>query len=158
MSYKLNPNQFAQTPVKGAVDLNLMKSGILSGIVSANQSGTLYAGQRVKLDTSAQAGVPSFVSAAYNEYAVGIVIATPKANSFTAYDKCQVAMNYVGPIVWMEASAAITAGTVVESVQADLTLVAPLGTTNKKVGLALDGASTSGQLIRVIIAPLATQA
>jgi hypothetical protein len=152
----MNLNQFKQVPVEGTLDLSLMKSGVISGVISVNQATALNPGARVKLDTTAQVFVPSFVAAAYNAFADGILIFTSKGSSMEAETACEVAMDTIGPIMWLEAAAAITAGVVVEAVTGVRTV--QTYSAGKKVGVALDGAAAAGDLIRVIMNSLATKA
>ena len=156
MSQNQNLNQFGQLPIKGSLDLGITKSGVISGVVSASQSTALVPGQRVKLDTAADISTPSFVAAAYNEGAIGIVIQglrkSPSAYSATVGEAIEVALTF-GPCScqYMESSAAISAGAKVETLQATVAIVAPYATTNNLVGYALDGCSAAGKLIRVLI-------
>ncbi len=77
----LNINQFAQVPVRGQQDLQIARSGIISGAVSANNTTTpINAGDFVDLDpANTLVGQPQFISAAYTDVNFGNMIFDPKA-------------------------------------------------------------------------------
>ena len=148
MVQTLNINQFEQKPLKGSLDLALMKSGVITGIVSASQATNLVPGQRVKLNTTAQEFIPSFVAAGDNDQAIGVVIYNSRNGANLAAGQAVEVAYLGGPVMWMEAAEAIAAQQTVyqTGVTVDLT-----SATHKKVGIALDGAVAAGDLIRVII-------
>lgn len=148
MTTYLNPNQFAQVPIKGAIDLGITKSGVIAGIVSASQATALVPGQRVKLDTAAQTFTPSFIAAAASDAAIGIVMYSSKGSTTLIAGSAIEVVYFGGPVIWMEAAAAITAGASVEGV-ATGSKVQTLAAA-KRTGVALDGASAAGDLVRVI--------
>jgi len=149
-----NLNQFKQSAVKGEMDLQIMGSGVISGVVSENQATALKPGDKVTVDTAADIFVPSFVKAAYNASALGIVIYTsrksPSAYSADTGEALEVSL-LLGrvPVIYLETSAAVTAGARVEYNSSDL--VTTYGSSNKAIGYALDGASGAGKLIRVML-------
>lgn len=150
MSPNININQFEQAPIKGALDLAIMNGKVITGIVSANQATALLPGQRVKLDTTAQEFIPSFVAAGDTEVAVGYVIYNSRNSAnLVAGQPVEVAGNF-GPVMWMEADDAIAAGATVYFNTTGLKVDTTAGG-DKKVGIALDGAAADGDLIRVII-------
>ena len=153
----LNQNSFKQAPVAGQVDMSLMHSGVITGVISTAAAANIYyPGQRVKLDTAADDPCPSFVAAAITEYADGIIAFTSKGAAFTKGMAVEVLMDCMGPIVYIPAAAAITAGVVVEAVGA--VNAVQTFSAGKKVGKALDGTATVGNLIRVIMNSLAVKA
>ncbi len=146
----LNINQFEQAPLKGALDMGIMNSKVITGIVSENQATALLPGQRVKLDTTAQEFIPSFVAAGDTDLAVGYVIYNSRNSAnLVAGQPVEVAGNF-GPVMWMEADDAIGAQAVVYFNTTGLKVDTTAGS-DKKVGIALDGAVADGDLIRVII-------
>jgi hypothetical protein len=146
MSQYFNPNQFEQKPCKGALDLAISNSRVISGLVYTGQ--TLYPGQRVKLATTAQNFIPLFTAAGDNEAAIGVVIGNSRnASNMTAGQPIEVAMS-AGPVMWMEAGSTFAAGATVY--QTNLTVDAT-NSTHVKVGIALDGAAAVGDLCRIII-------
>ncbi len=150
MSQTFNINQFAQVPLKGALDLGIMNSKVITGIVSENQATDLVPGQRVKLDTTAQEFIPSFVAAGDTEVAFGYVIYNSRNSAnLEAGQPVEVASNF-GPVMWMEADEAIAAGATVYFNTTGIKVDVQAGS-DKKVGIALDGALADGDLIRVII-------
>jgi hypothetical protein len=154
MSQNQNLNQFSQLPVKGQLDLAIMGSGVITGVVSASQATALVPGQKVTIDTAADIRTPSFIAAAYNASAIGTVIYTtrkaPSAYAAATGEAIEVALLLGNCVVqYMEAAAAIAAGARVESTTGNV--VSTYGTSNKALGYALDGASAAGKLIRVIM-------
>lgn len=145
----LNINQFEQVPVRGQQDLKIAPSGVLSGLVSANQVGPLEAGDAVMLDSAITvAGTPQFIAAGVGDVAHGYMIFDPKASTVVAPNAMQVAMRFAGPILWLTAAATVRPGFFVEQAAAggDVQELA----SGKLRGLALDYA-TVGQLLRVIL-------
>lgn len=145
----LNINQFAQVAVRGQQDLKIALSGVISGVVSANQVTPLVAGDAVMLDnTITIAGTPQFVAAAASDVAHGYMIFDPKASTVSAPNAIQVALRFDGPVVWLTAAATVRPGFFVEQAASggDVQEIAA----GKLRGLALDF-GTVGQLIRVIL-------
>ena len=69
-------------PARGDLSEAITRSGVLAGVL---MSGTLYAGDRVKLDSSITTpGFVGFVAAADNEAAFGVIKRTPKQTTFVA--------------------------------------------------------------------------
>lgn len=143
----LNINQFAQTTEKGVLDLRITASGVIAGLISANQATALLPGARVKLDTAAGKKIPTFVAASDAEQAIGVIVRNVKDGSLVANDPVEVAF-FGGPVMYMEAAAAISAGAAVEGTTDDKVQTFSSG---KQVGIALDPASADGDLLRVII-------
>ena len=148
MSQTFNANQFTQLPIKGKLDMSITLGRVISGVVSASQATTLYPGQRVKLDTTAQVFTPSFIAAGDNEAAIGVVIFNSKNSSnMTAGMPIEVAGAF-GPVVWMEAGSTFGAG---DTVYQTALTVDSTSASHKKAGIALDGAAAVGDLCRVIV-------
>jgi hypothetical protein len=148
MTQTININQFAQLPLKGALDLAITNSKVLTGIVSASQATALVPGQRVKLDTTAQYFIPSVIAAGDNEAAIGVVVYNSRNSAnLVAGQPVEVALSG-GTVMWMEAAEAFAAQSVVyqTGVTVDTT-----SASHKKVGIAIDGAAATGDLVRVII-------
>jgi hypothetical protein len=149
MSNTFNVNQFEQKPIKGALDLVLMNSKVLTGVVSANQATALVPGMRVKLDTEAGSSIPSFVAAAATDLAIGTVIFNSRnAANLVAGQACEVAIN-CGPVMYCEADGAISAQAVVY--QATGVKVSTTAGSNKKAGIVIDPSSADGDIIRVML-------
>ena len=145
-----NINQFAQQAVRGQLDLQLVKQGIISGRVSENESGDILTGDDLIIDTAITVpGIPQFKKALYTEIADGFMIQDPKASTVVAGDVIQVAFRFYGPIMWLVAGATVTPGAFVEQVDSSTTDVQVLAS-GKLRGKALDYA-TVGQLTRVIL-------
>lgn len=111
-----NTNLFRQSPVRGQRDMGIVAgSGALAMQISANESGTLYAGYRVKLDPAITAPMPfpQVIAALDNEAAFGVIAYTAKQSTFVAGDTAEV-LTSVGPVVYCVAAATIAPGAKVE--------------------------------------------
>ena len=152
MATNVNINQFEQAPVRGQLDLQVMKSGVIQGIVSADQGTALAAGDRMKLDT-ASGNIPSFIAAGIDDPAIGCLVFDEKKASPVAGDVIQVTF-FGGPVMWLQAGAAVVAGVPVEYNSSGKVITL---TTNKQVGIALVVATAADQVIRVILRDAAIQ-
>lgn len=145
----LNINQFAQVAVRGQQDLKIALSGVISGIVSANQATPLTAGDAVMLDnTITIAGTPQFVAAGVGDVAHGYMIFDPKSSTVATPNAIQVALRFWGPVIWLVAAATVRPGFFVEQAAASGDVIELAS--GKLRGLALDF-GTVGNLIRVIL-------
>ena len=145
-----NQNQFAPTPTLGAPDL-AFNFNTKSAIIDPESVATgLQVGQAMKLVAGA---VPGLLvdQAAAGDKAFGVIIASLKKNVYKAGQAVEIACR--GNVLYLEASAAISRGALVEN--------DPTGPTVKTksagavLGIALDQASGAGDLIRVEIDPAA---
>lgn len=138
-------NQFAQTPVKGMVDLPYNTNTKVAQIHST-ESGTLYPGDFVKIVDEA-GGVPKVVKcSAVDDECWGVINYNIKSPSFIANSVCEISQK--GNVVWLYATAAIARGAQV-AMGALFNGVAPLSTGQNIIGIAYDKASAAGELIRV---------
>lgn len=145
-------NQFSQTPVLGELDLQSRAGSIFSCQISTG-GATAVAGQALKLDTTSLGGVPKLVpTSANSDVTFGFAIFTLKDQQFVADSHLEVACT--GSVMYLTSGGSITRGAKVEMVAATPGQVITSGGTNPVVGKALDGASGSGQLIRVFIETL----
>lgn len=144
----LNMNQFEQVPVRGQLDLKIMQTGVIECLVSSSQSDALVAGDAVQLNTPAGSKFPTVIEASESQDADGFVVFDPKKASPEAGDVIQMALVITGPVMWMQAGAAISAGDAVEQ-EADGDVITR--TSGKKRGMAIDPAAAAGDLIRVMI-------
>lgn len=141
----INVNQFSQVAIKGMLAKDVC-SGVVSGIVDT----TAYPGMPVKISTGAyNKPVPVFTPTSTSEEPFGVIIYNARKSTLVANDAVEIAF-CGGPVIWMESAAAITAGVAVELANATNITVQTFSA-GKQVGVALDGASASGQLIRVIV-------
>lgn len=148
----LNQNQFVQSVVKGQVDLRF-NGNTVACRVKSDEATALVPGQKVKIVDSA-GGVPEVTAiTADTDKVFGVVNYNVKDASFEAGSYVEISM--WSNVVYLEASAAIARG-------AD---VMPVVTGNKiatategksVVGMAIDKASADGDLIRVMIMPVAS--
>ena len=141
-------NQFAQTEIKGSMDLRF-NPAVMSAQIDSSEVGTLVPGQAVTLVDSA-GGVPKVIAAAADTADVfGFIVYDIKSTGFVALDKVEIA-TMRDNVQYMEAGAAVARGAKVMIVVTGSKVV--LATTGKTiVGRALDKATASGDLIRVTI-------
>lgn len=148
----LNINQFNQVPIRGQLDLQISKSGVISGQVSVNETNVLLAGCKLKLDDANTGPMPQFLLADDDEAAIGNLVFDVKKASPVAGDAIEVAF-FGGPVMWMTAAAAIVPGALVENAASTAASKVQTKASNKQSGVALDPASGDGVLLRVIINP-----
>lgn len=142
----LNLNQFQQVAVRGQSDLQIQKSGVITGQISTNQATALNPGDFVKLDDANTGPIPQFVAAAVGDTGLGCLVFDVKKSSFEAGDYCEVAF-LGGPVLWLTAGATIAPGVAVEDNGSDQVITK---SAQAQKGIALDP-GTSGALLRVII-------
>lgn len=146
LSYQMNV--FAPTEeVKGRRVLPANTDSI-SGIVDASQSAALLPGDPVKIVATTQ-GLPHFVKAGVGDVIAGFVEWNVIRPSYAAGKICQISMT--GNVMYMEAAGAVEAGALVNISDLSKVLVAASAGAGSKIGLALEAATSAGQLIRVKI-------
>lgn len=142
-----NINQFSMTSQQGQIDLPY-SGAVLSCQVAASQATALVPGQAVKLADVA-GGVPKVVSIASDADDVfGFVVLNLKDSEYAAGARLEIAIGM--GVMYMTSGAAITRGAKIEVNDADTTVITNAGT-NPVSGTAIDKATASGQLIRVMI-------
>lgn len=142
-----NINQFGISTVQGQMD-GLIDSNVLSGIISPNETTTLVAGQPVKLENSAGGAFRFLALTSPTDAIFGFIARTVKDINYKAAQAVEVAMD--GGIMYMTANGAIARGKTVECVLTGV-FVQPSAGVNSVAGIALDQASNSGDLVRVLI-------
>jgi hypothetical protein len=142
----LNINQFQQVTVRGTLDLQISKDGVLTGQISVNQATDLNPGDFVKLDTANTGPVPQFVAADDDDTGIGAIIYDVKQSTLSAGVACQVAF-LGGPVMWLEAGATISPGDAVEDNGSGQVITKAA---HAQKGIALDPGVT-GELLRVIL-------
>lgn len=154
MGSTLYTNQFAQGVAIGDIDLGIVQTGTLTGILSANQATTVLAGAPAKIDTTIAVGsVVNFLQALQTDLAIGFFKRTTTAGSFVALDIVEIVLN-PAPVIWLLANGTITPGATVYNDSTGAFVNTTVGS-NKARGIALDYA-VNGQALRVMITnPLA---
>lgn len=153
MGSTLNINQFAQTAVRGQLDQQIAKSGVLQGQVSAaNTTTPINAGDAVDLDPAVTVvGAPQFITALTTDSYFGYMAYDVKADSVLTPGFIQVASSRASaPVMWLIAAGTIAAGAFVEQAAASGDVVTYGTSTSKVRGLALDP-GVVGVLIRVML-------
>ncbi len=143
-----NPNQFSQSQVLGSLDLRFNPNTIPC-VVHSTEEDTLVHGQAVKL-VDVAGGVPKVVACdADSDEVYGFIVYTVKDKGFVAGDAVEVAtaMN----CIHLLSQGAIARGAQVCVHSAVDGAVKALTDGAKIVGYALDKASTTGELVRVVL-------
>lgn len=149
---QLSQNQFAQTQVVGSLDQHY-NYNTHSAQIDASQSGNLYPGSAVKRVTTQTStnGIPKIIACTASTDTVwGFVNYDIKSVQFAALSMVEVSL--AGNIMYLYSTGAINSGA-----QVTLDLLnggvaqATGSSSNAIVGWAYDGATASGQLIRVYI-------
>jgi hypothetical protein len=149
-------NQFGQQVAVGDVDLGILQTGSIAGILSPNQSTpgtTVAAGAFAKIDTTINNGyILNFLQAAQTDLAIGVFLRTATEGTFAQLDQVQVAV--FGTIVWLLTNGTVTPGATVYSDATGAFVNTTIGS-NKARGICLDYGLT-GTVVRVLITnPLA---
>lgn len=144
----LNINQFAQSPVKGMLDLKFNPETIVCR-VSDSEVTALVPGQAVKISDVA-GGIPVVTAvAADTDDVYGFVNYNIKNQSFAAGVEVEISF-FRGNVMYMEASAAMARNAQVAVVVAGQKIVTA-GAGQRIVGRLIDKASADGDLVRVVI-------
>lgn len=141
-------NQFAQKPEQGQLDLTGGRP-TLTGQVDSSETGTLVAGQAVKMVDSA-GGIPKFVAAGQDDDIYGFVCYNFKNTEFVAGDQFEVTTGS-GAIMYMTAVAAIARNAQVMIDDTEVKVATAAVGSHRIVGRALDKAAADGDLIRVSV-------
>jgi hypothetical protein len=140
-------NQFNITNIVGALTL-LQNNNILSGLVDANESGTLVPGNAVLMKDVASK-IPKFeLATAKTDDIFGFIPSDIRTSEYVLNEPIKVAFNDC--VMLMEASAAIAGGADLQYDPATnkvATRVAP----NTTIGKCLDKAAADGDMVRVLI-------
>lgn len=152
MTESININQFAQTPIKGTLDLQISARGVISGLVSDNETDPVTAGAKVKLDTANTGPIPTFVLADESEEGFGLVIFNTQHATVSAPKAIEVAY-FGGPVIYLEGAGTVAPGA---AVQFDADGNVEALDSDAQVGIALDPVA-AGVVSRIIIklAPVA---
>lgn len=144
----LNPNQFAQTPFLGQIDLRFNYDTI-SAQIDTTQSTPVYAGQAVKLVDSADGAPKVIACTAITDEVFGFINFDIKTVQYVAGSLCEVSLS--GNVIYLYAAGAIARGAqVCLSVVSPGSVAAATGaSTANIVGFAYDKASAAGALIRI---------
>lgn len=145
----LNPNQFAQTPIVGMIDLRFDYNTV-SVQIDVAQATPLYSGMAVKITQTSLSGVPMVVGCAANSDEVfGFINFDIKTIQFVAGSMAEISQ--AGNVIYLYSTGAIARGA---QVTLDLStgggVAQAVGSSGAKiVGWAYDGAAAAGVLIRV---------
>ena len=151
MTQNLNLIQFEPSTIVGALDMSIMSTGRVAGVISTGES-TMYAGDRVKLDTANTGKIPKFKRATQSEASIGTIYFNVQKSSYIAGDIVEVQLvTGTDQVMFMQAAEAITPQAEVSVVDADHTVELTATHTYHRLGYALDPASAAGVIFRVIL-------
>lgn len=141
-----NINQFAPSSLLGMVDQKF-NYNTLAVQIDASETGTLVAGQAVKIYDSA-GGIPKVVACSANsDEVLGFINYSIKDQSFVAGSKCEISQ--AGNVLYLISTTAIARGAQVTLDNVYVGGVASKNTGDKIVGYALDKAAAAGTLVRI---------
>jgi len=147
-----NINQFQITPTFGDLDLQGGGGSVFTAAADSSVVTALVAGQPVKIVDSA-GGVPKVVALAANtDETLGFIKRNVKDQSYAAGELLELAGR--DSVIWLVSNAAIARGAkleVVYNANSGAGAVITSAGTNPIIGRALDKATASGQLIRVLL-------
>lgn len=127
-------NQFAQTDVRGRVDLMGMGNNVISAVINSEVATDVYSGDAVEILATSK-GLPEVKPLTSTGNVFGFVRYNAKRVKLGAGDRVELAID--GAVMVMAASAAIDAG---EEIAYDYStgLIAPAGSGDVVVGIAID--------------------
>lgn len=150
-----NPNQFAQTPEVGQLDLQNGGNNVISCIHKVGETTPLVAGQAVKLVDS-YTDIPSVEACdADTEIPWGFVVRNLKDPDFPAEARLEVAR--VGTVMFVNAGAAFARGANISYQVATGKFIAQ-ASTDTISGQAFDKSGADNTIVRMIINPAAAPA
>ena len=141
-----NPNQRVQSVEQGQLDLAL-HNAVLSIRIDSTESETLVPGSPMKIRDVAGKALTMLLATADDDDIFGYLVLNPKDQTYVAGEYAEVA--YSTTIMHMTAGAAIAKGAKVESDVSEVEVITQ--SSNPVIGIALDKAAASGDLIRVLI-------
>ena len=139
-------NQFGQKPLKGEVAA-IPNPVTLSAQIDPSSSGTLYAGDAVRLVSGTSATILVDTVAATGTV-FGFVIRNPKKSSYTAGDAVEIALP--NSVILLEAYSTISRGNNVEWYPGGNRVKTHAGV-NTICGTCLDMSTATGDLVRVLV-------
>lgn len=146
-AYKMNAfSPFAE--VKGRLDLAANLDSY-AGIVDSTQATPLKPGDPVAI-VETSSGLPHFIKAASGFLIMGFVKWSAKKQEYAKGEAVEV--SYSNDVMYMEAGAAVQAGSAVNITDLEKVYVGPLGAKGSVIGYAMEQATAANELIRVRIA------
>lgn len=138
-------NQFAQTDVRGRVDLMGMGNNVISAVINSEVAADVYSGDAVEILATSK-GLPEVKPLTSSGNVFGFVRYNAKRVKLGAGDRVELAID--GAVMVMAASEAIDAG---KEIAYDYStgLIAPAGSGDVVVGIAIDAiaADSTGRVI-----------
>ena len=140
-------NQLQETPVKAGLSA-ITNASTLSAQIDPASTATIVAGDLVKFTHSDGNTIVVDKAAATDQNPLGFVLYSVKKNSYKPGDAIEVALP--GSVLWLESYGVIERGYPVEYRASGSRVTRCVGS-NEMVGQALDNATATGQLIRVLV-------
>ena len=141
-----NPNQRLQNTEQGQVDM-LINPAIITVQIASAEGTALVPGSPVKLSDVAGAIPQVLLATADSDDIFGYIVRNIKDATISALGYAEVAFS--GSVMYMTAGAAIARGAKVESDVSEIEVITQ--SANPAIGIALDKAAASADLIRVLI-------
>jgi hypothetical protein len=138
-------NQFEMSALKASIARGTNPFTI-PVIVDPDETATLIPGDFVKISTESSK-VITVLKCAATDPAIGVILASPKKQSFVAEDAVEIGL--FSTILWLEASGAVTAGDDLEYVVSGAKVKTNAGV-NPICAVALTGASSGALIIAQI--------
>lgn len=138
-------NQFAQTDVRGRVDLMGMGNNVISAVINSEVSGKVYSGDAVEILATSK-GLPEVKPLSSTGNVFGFVRYNAKRTELAAGDRVELAID--GAVMVMAASAAINAGAEV-AYDYSTGLIATAASGDNVIGIAIDAiaADSTGRVM-----------
>lgn len=144
--YTQSLNQFMPERLRGELLDWGLNAWVLDVVIDASETGTLYAGDIVKVCPTST-GKLKVVAGASTDRAVGYIIFNAKKESFKAGDHCSVLLR--GGVIECITEEALNAGDIVAYKDADGSVTATIGSGVQRMGMAMSATTATSGGVRV---------
>ena len=144
--YTQSLNQFRPERLRGELLDWGLNAWVLDVVIDASETGTLYAGDIVKVCPTST-GKLKVVAGASTDRAVGYIIFNAKKESFKAGDHCSILLR--GGVIECITEEALDAGEIVAYKDADGSVTATIGAGVQRMGMAMEATSAVEGGVRV---------
>lgn len=144
--YTQSLNQFRPERLRGELLDWGLNAWVLDVVIDASETGTLYAGDIVKICPTST-GKVKVVAGASTDRAVGYIIFNAKKESFKAGDHVSILLR--GGVIECITEEALDAGEIVAYKDADGSVTATIGAGVQRMGMAMEATSAVSGGVRV---------
>ena len=144
--YTQSLNQFMPERLRGELLDWGLNAWVLDVVIDASETGTLYAGDIVKVCPTST-GKLKVVAGASTDRAVGYIIFNAKKESFKAGDHCSILLR--GGVIECITEEALDAGDIVAYKDADGSVTATIGSGVQRMGMAMSATTATEGGVRV---------